>query len=131
MYSKPLCPSCGAPKIRKIPVSVNFLSTILGPEMAAPILWVPGISVFFLQENLHVHKIPRFFGGVFWFFFGGGGKCLFYFYGRRDFSEKTSREGGRTLRKGAFLPSKHLLSTFYKRLPSKNPSKNLFFTEYA
>ena len=28
-----------------------------------------------------------------------------------------------------FLPSKHLLSAFYKALPSKNPSKNLVFTE--
>ena len=28
-----------------------------------------------------------------------------------------------------FLPSKHLLSAFYKTLPSKNPSKNLIFTE--
>ena len=44
--------------------------------MAAPILWASRISVFFLQENLHVHKIPRF----------RGGKCRFYFYGRGDFS---------------------------------------------
>ena len=28
-----------------------------------------------------------------------------------------------------FLPSKHLLSAFYKTLPSKNPSKNPVFTE--
>ena len=49
--------------IRKILVSVKFLSAILGPEMAAPILWAPRISGFFLQENLHVHKIPRFRGG--------------------------------------------------------------------
>ena len=28
-----------------------------------------------------------------------------------------------------FLPSKRLLSAFYKTLPSKNPSKNLVFTE--
>ena len=34
-------------------------------------------------------------------------------------------EGGRALRKGVFLPSKHLLSTFYNTPPSKNPSKNL------
>ena len=40
-----------------------------------------------------------------------------------------AREGGRTLRKDVFLPSKHLLSAFYKTLPSKNPSKNLFFTK--
>ena len=36
-----------------------------------------------------------------------------------------AREGGHTLRKDVFLPSKHLLSALYKTLPSKNPSKNL------
>ena len=36
----------------------------------------------------------------------------------------TRREGGRTLRKDVFLPSKHLLSAFYETLPSKNPPKN-------
>ena len=35
----------------------------------------------------HVHKIPRFRGGVFWVL-GGGGECRFYFYGRADFSDK-------------------------------------------
>ena len=40
-----------------------------------------------------------------------------------------ARQGGRTLRKDVFLPSKHLLSAFYKTLPSKNPSKNLLSTE--
>ena len=38
---------------------------------------------------------------------------------------KCAREGGRTLRKGVFLPSKRLLSAFYNAPPSKNPSKNL------
>ena len=76
-------------KLRKILVSVKFLSAILGPEMAAPFLWAPRISVFFLQENLHVHKIPRFGGGVFWF---GGGR--FYFYGRWDFSEELQEIAG-------------------------------------
>ena len=37
--------------------------------------------------------------------------------------------GGRTLRKDVLLPSKHLLSAFYKTLPSKNPSQNLVFTK--
>ena len=40
-----------------------------------------------------------------------------------------AREGGRTLRQDVFLPSKHLLSAFYEKLPSKNPSKNLVVTE--
>ena len=38
--------------IRKILlVSVKFVSAILGPEMAAPILWTPGKNAFFLQEK--------------------------------------------------------------------------------
>ena len=53
--------------------------------MAAPILWAPRISMFFLQENLHVHKIPRLGGGgVVWV---GGGEVPISFYGRGDFSE--------------------------------------------
>ena len=58
--------------------------------MAAPILWAPRISVFFLQEkNLHVHKIPRFRGGG--GILGWRGKCRFYFYGRGDVSELRKR----------------------------------------
>ena len=64
-------------------MSVKFVSAILGPEMAAPILWTPGKDVFFLQENLHVHKIPRFFGGgggiLVWG--GGEGSADFMFMG--------------------------------------------------
>ena len=71
---------------KNLRVSVKFLSAILGPEMGAPILWAPGIFAFFLQENLHVHKIPRFRGGGELFFLGGG-ECGFYFGGRGDFSE--------------------------------------------
>ena len=55
------------PFFRKILVSERIIARILGPELAAPILWVPG-SVFFLQENLHAHKIPRFRGGYLGFF---------------------------------------------------------------
>ena len=39
------------PYFRKIPVSVKFLSAILGPEMAAPILWTPGKNASVLQEK--------------------------------------------------------------------------------
>ena len=38
----------------------------------APILWAPGILGFFLQENLHAHKVPRFREGGNLDFFGGG-----------------------------------------------------------
>ena len=43
---------------------VTFPPAILGPEMAAPILWAPGIFGFFLLEN----PMPIKF-----LFFGGGG----------------------------------------------------------
>ena len=74
-------------KIRKILlVSVKFLSAILGLEMAAPILWAPRISVFFLQEHLHVHKIPRFRGGVYFGFgMGGGGVPILFLWTRTFF----------------------------------------------
>ena len=39
------------------------------------ILWAPGIFAFFLQENLHVHKIPG--GGRYLGLFGGGVPILF------------------------------------------------------
>ena len=69
--------------VRKILVSVKFLSAILGPEMAAPILWTPGKMRPFCRKS-HVHKIPRFFGGGgilgFW-----GGECRFIFMGTRIF----------------------------------------------
>ena len=65
----------------------NFPPVIPGPEMAAPILWAPGIFWFFLLDNPHAHKIPLFRGGVLGFFRKGGWKCQFYFYGRGDFSD--------------------------------------------
>ena len=75
-------------QIRKILVSVKFLSAILGPEMGAPILWTPGKCVR-SAEKAHVHKIPRFWGGGGYFgFWGEGGECRFYFYWRADFSEQ-------------------------------------------
>ena len=55
------------PSLRKSVVSIKFLPVVLGPEMAAPILWAPGIFGLFLLENPHAHKIPPFRGG-FWVF---------------------------------------------------------------
>ena len=40
-------------------MSIIFPPVILGPEMAAPILWAPGIFCSFCWENPHAHKIPR------------------------------------------------------------------------
>ena len=54
--------------IRKSVASIKFPPIILGPEMAAPILWAPGIFGLFLLENPHAHKIPPFRGGVLGFF---------------------------------------------------------------
>ena len=54
-------------------MSVKFVSEILGPEMAAPILWTTGKMPSFCRKTLHVHKIPRFGGGGGDFGFGGGG----------------------------------------------------------
>ena len=69
-------------------MSIKFPPVILEPEMAAPILWAPGIFCFFLLENPHAHKIPPFRGGFWVFLEGGGWKCQFYVYGRGDFSEQ-------------------------------------------
>ena len=44
-------------------MSIIFAPPILGPEMAAPILWVPGMFGFFRLESPHAHKIRRFGGG--------------------------------------------------------------------
>ena len=62
---------------------------ILGPEMAAPILWPPGIFGFFLLENPHDDKIPPFRGGGRGFLGRGGGSANFIFYGRGDFSDSS------------------------------------------
>ena len=69
--------------IRKILVSVKFLSAILGPEMAAPILWTSGKMRSFCRKT-HVHKIPPFRGGgLFWVL--EGGSADFIFMGARIF----------------------------------------------
>ena len=52
-------------------------------------------------------------------------KGKFDFYCRLAVSDHFgARRGGRTLQKGVFLPSKHLLSALYDTHPSKNPCKN-------
>ena len=72
------------PKFRKILVSVKYVSVILGPEMAAPILWTPGKIRPFCRKS-HVHKIPRFRGGGYFGFLGGRGSADFIFMGARIF----------------------------------------------
>ena len=63
------------PLSEKILVSVKF--AILGPEMAAPILWAPGKNALFLQERPMSIK----------FLVLGGEGWGEYFYGRGDFSD--------------------------------------------
>ena len=70
-------------RVRKILGSVKFLFAILGPEMAAPVLWAPGKNASVLLGKNHVHRIPRFRGGVFWVW--GGGSADFIFMGARIF----------------------------------------------
>ena len=41
----------GERNFRKSAMSIKFPPVILGPEMAAQILWAPGIFGFFLLEN--------------------------------------------------------------------------------
>ena len=85
--------------IRKSVVSIKFPPVILGPEMAALILWAPGIFWFFLLENPMPIKFLLLGGGVLGFFRRRGWKCQFYFYGRGDFSDKFIKaqpQGGRT-----------------------------------
>ena len=52
-------------------------------------------NAFFCRKNAFFHRTFLVLGGgggVLWDFFGGGGgKCRFYFYGRGDFSEKTTK----------------------------------------
>ena len=71
-------------------MSVIYPPANLGPEMAAPILWAPGILWFFQLENPHAHKSPPFMGagggvgvGVSWK--GGGGSANFIFMGEGIF----------------------------------------------
>ena len=51
-----------------------FPHIILGPEMAAPILWALGFFCSFCwKKKNHAHQIPRFRGGWAFFLEGGGG----------------------------------------------------------
>ena len=65
-------------------MSAKFVSAILGPEMAAPILWTPGKMRPFCRKN-PVHKIPRFRGEGYFGFGRGGGSADFIFMGARIF----------------------------------------------
>ena len=57
-------------------MSVKFVSAILGPEMAAPILWTPGKMPSFCRKT-YVHKIPRSRGGILVWGEGGSVDSIF------------------------------------------------------
>ena len=63
---------------KKPDVRIIFPPVLLGPEMAMPILWAPGIFWFFLLENPHALKF-LFLG--FFFGWGGGGSANFILMG--------------------------------------------------
>ena len=67
-------------------MSIIFPPVILGPEMAAPILWAPGTFCSFCWNTPMPIKF-LVLGGVRGFFWKGGWKCQFCFYGRGDFSD--------------------------------------------
>ena len=68
-------------------MSVMFPPAILGPEMAAPILWAPRILWLFLLENPHAYKTPHF-RGLEIFGRGGDGSADFIFMGAGIFLPK-------------------------------------------
>ena len=84
--ANPLPPT---PFLRKSVMSIKVPPVILGPEMAAPILWAPGIFCSFCWKTPTPIKFLLLGGGggVLGCFQKGGGKCQFYFYGREHFSD--------------------------------------------
>ena len=54
-------------------MSMKFPPAILGPEMAAPVLWAPGIFGSFCWKTPMPIKFPPFRGGGRGFFWKGGG----------------------------------------------------------
>ena len=74
-------------------MSVKFVSAILGPEMAAPILWTPGKKKNILSAgkpmSIKFCVLGGGFGGV-W----GGGSADFIFMGARIFLSQTQENTG-------------------------------------
>ena len=58
-----------------------FWPAILGPEMAAPILWAPK-NAFLSAGKPHAHKIPRFRGGGGISFFWGQEVPILFLWAR-------------------------------------------------
>ena len=80
------CPSALVARlpVRKILVSVKFVSAILGPEMAASILWAPGKMPSFCRETLMSIKF-LVLGGILGLGGGRGVPILFLILWARGF----------------------------------------------
>ena len=78
------------PRVRKIRVRNSGAGNGCANFMGA---WK---NAFFLQENLHVHKIPRFRGGGILGFFGGG-SVDFIFMGAGIFLKSIAQKGVRAI----------------------------------
>ena len=74
-------------------MSIKFVSAILGPEMAAPILWTPGKNAFFLQGKPVSIKFRVLGGGGNLGLGGGGGEVPILFLWARGFFWITSFDG--------------------------------------
>ena len=87
----------------KSAVSIKFPPVILGPEMAAPILWAPGIFGSFCWKTAMQIKFLLFWG-VPGFFRRGGVEVPSLFLWRGDFSDNsvTAMVNFRNPEKGAF-----------------------------
>ena len=73
---RPLALFCAL--FRKIPVSAKLFARNSGARNGcANFIWAPGKIAFFLQENRHAHKIPRFRGGGILLFWGGSADFIF------------------------------------------------------
>ena len=79
--------SWGVKKSEKNLMSVIFPPATLGPEMAAPILWAPGIFLVLSAGKPPRHKNPPSRGGVV-SFEKGGGSANFIFIGVGIFSKR-------------------------------------------
>ena len=80
------CTSLPTLGIRKIRVSVKYLSAILGPETGAQFYGRLEFLISFCRTTSMSIKFLVLGGGILGF--GGGGECRFYFYGRGDFSDR-------------------------------------------
>ena len=67
----------GQKLLRKILASIKFLSAILGSEMGASILWMPGKMRSFSRKNSMSIKFLVLGGGGYFGFWGGSADFIF------------------------------------------------------